>query len=169
MGRISSPQELEKYRNEIHRQKGSQAAPDHGLWWNGMSCVGMSCRSSMPLKRFFRRRPKNNGVDLRVTGCHGFCERGPLVVIHPQKFLYQRVKPEMPEIFEETVLNGKIIEYLLYDHPVTGEKIVSEEEVPFYKKQMRIIFGNNGSIDPTWIEDYIAVGGYRALPRPCSR
>ncbi len=88
------------------------------------------------------------------------------MVIHPQKILYQRVKPEnAQEIFQETILKGKIIESLLYVHPETGEKITHEEDVPFYKRQMRIIFGNNGSIDPTPIEDYIAVGGYRALPK----
>jgi NADH-quinone oxidoreductase subunit F len=88
------------------------------------------------------------------------------VVIHPQKILYQRVKPEDAQtIFEETILNGRVIESLLYDHPTTGERIVHEEEVPFYQKQMRIIFGNNGSIDPTQIDDYLAVGGYRALSK----
>ena len=85
--------------------------------------------------------------------------------IHRRSFI-RRVKPEdAQEIFEETILKGKIIDSLLYDHPTTGEKIVHEDEVPFYKKQMRIIFGNNGSIDPTSIEDYIAVGGYRALSK----
>ena len=104
-----------------------------------------------------------------MTGCHGFCEKGPLVVIHPQKILYQRVKPEdAPKIFEETILRGKILESLLYEHPTTGEKITHEDDVPFYKKQMRIIFGNNGSIDPTQIEDYLAVGGYRALAKALS-
>jgi NADH-quinone oxidoreductase subunit F len=89
-----------------------------------------------------------------------------LVVIYPQKILYQRVKPEdAPKIIDETVLKGKVIESLLYEHPCTNQKIIHEEEVPFYQKQMRIIFGNNGSIDPTSVEDYIAVGGYRALPK----
>jgi NADH-quinone oxidoreductase subunit F len=91
------------------------------------------------------------------------------VVIHPQKILYQRVKPEdAPKIFQETILKGKILDSLLYEHPTTGEKITHEDEVPFYKKQMRIIFGNNGSIDPTQIEDYLAVGGYRALTKALS-
>jgi NADH-quinone oxidoreductase subunit F len=109
---------------------------------------------------------EGDGINIRVTGCHGFCERGPLVVVHPQKILYQKVKPEDARtIFEETVLKGKVIESLLYDHPTTGKRIVHEEEVPFYQKQMRIIFGNNGSIDPTRIEDYLVVGGYRALSK----
>jgi NADH-quinone oxidoreductase subunit F len=120
-------------------------------------------------KRVLQDQSKGNGINIRVTGCHGFCERGPLVVIYPQKILYQRVKPEDARtIFEETILNGKVIESLLYDHPTTGKRIVHEEEVPFYQKQMRIIFGNNGSIDPTRIEDYLAVGGYRALAKALS-
>ena len=88
------------------------------------------------------------------------------MVIHPQKILYQRVKPEdAPAIFQETVLKGKSSTTFFMNIPTTGEKIASEEDVPFYKKQMRIIFGNNGSIDPTPIEDYLAVGGYRALSK----
>jgi NADH-quinone oxidoreductase subunit F len=120
-------------------------------------------------KRVLQDQSKGNGINIRVTGCHGFCEKGPLVVIHPQKILYQRVKPEdAPKIFEETILRGKILESLLYEHPTTGEKITHEDDIPFYKKQMRIIFGNNGSIDPTQIEDYLAVGGYRALAKALS-
>jgi NADH-quinone oxidoreductase subunit F len=165
MRRFSSPQELEKYRSEIL----STRDPNQPLITvcGGTGCHASGCRAVVDaFKKVIQEKAKGNGVGLRVTGCHGFCERGPLVVIHPKKVMYQRVKPEdVPTIFQETVLNGKILETLLYEHPTTGEKIVTEEDVPFYKKQMRIIFGNNGSIDPTRIEDYIAVGGYRALPK----
>ena len=165
MGRLSSPQELEKYRREIL----SKRDPKQSLITvcGGTGCHASGCHAVVDaFRKVIQQQAKQNGVGLRVTGCHGFCERGPLVVIHPQKVMYQRVKPEdTAAIFEETVLKGKVIETLLYEHPVTGEKIASEEDVPFYKKQMRIIFGNNGSIDPTQIEDYLAVGGYRALPK----
>jgi NADH:ubiquinone oxidoreductase subunit F (NADH-binding)/(2Fe-2S) ferredoxin/NAD-dependent dihydropyrimidine dehydrogenase PreA subunit len=165
MGRLSSPQELEKYRSEILGKRD----PKQPLITvcGGTGCHASGCHAVVDaFRKVIQQQAKQNGVGLRVTGCHGFCERGPLVVIHPQKVMYQRVKPEdTAAIFEETVLKGKIIETLLYEHPVTGEKIASEEDVPFYKKQMRIIFGNNGSIDPTQIEDYLAVGGYRALPK----
>jgi (2Fe-2S) ferredoxin len=104
-------------------------------------------------------------VEIKVTGCHGFCERGPLLVINPQKFFYQKVQVEdVPEILSETIEKGNVIDRLLYVNPTTGEKIVHEDEVPFYKLQERIIFGKNGSIDPTSIEDYIAIGGYN-VPR----
>ena len=165
MRRIGSPQELEKYREEIL----STRDPNQPLITvcGGTGCHASGCHAVVDaFRKVLDEKGKGNGVGLRVTGCHGFCERGPLVVIHPKKVMYQRVKPEdVPAIFQETVLNGKILEPLLYEHPTTQEKIVAEEDVPFYKKQMRIIFGNNGSIDPTRIEDYIAVGGYRALPK----
>jgi NADH-quinone oxidoreductase subunit F len=105
-------------------------------------------------------------VDLRATGCHGFCEMGPLVVIHPQKLFYHRVKPgDAAEIVEETLLKGNVLEQLLYVNPETKEKVQREEEVPFYRKQMRLIFGNNGQIDPTRIDDYLAIDGYKALEK----
>ncbi|MDP3015491.1 MAG: NADH-ubiquinone oxidoreductase-F iron-sulfur binding region domain-containing protein, partial [Deltaproteobacteria bacterium] len=165
MVRLSSPQELGKYRDEILSKRN----PDQPLITvcGGTGCHASGCHAVVDaFKKVLQEKASGNGIGLRVTGCHGFCERGPLVVIHPKKVLYQKVKPEdVPTIFQETVLNGKILEHLLYDHPVTGEKIISEEEVPFYQKQKRIVFGNNGNIDPTQIEDYLAVGGYQALAK----
>jgi len=165
MGRLSSPQELGKYRDEILSKRN----PDQPLITvcGGTGCHASGCHAVVDaFKKVLQEKASGNGIGLRVTGCHGFCERGPLVVIHPKKVFYQKVKPEdVPTIFQETVLNGKILEHLLYEHPVTGEKIISEEEVPFYQKQKRIVFGNNGSIDPTQIEDYLAVGGYQALAK----
>ena len=165
MVRLSSPQELGKYRDEILSKRN----PDQRLITvcGGTGCHASGCHAVVDaFKKVLQEKVSGNGIGLRVTGCHGFCERGPLVVIHPKKVFYQKVKPEdVPKIFQETVLNGKILEHLLYDHPVTGEKIISEEEVPFYQKQKRIVFGNNGNIDPTQIEDYLAVRGYQALAK----
>ena len=105
-------------------------------------------------------------VEILTTGCHGFCEKGPIVVIRPEEIFYHSVAPEdVPEIVEETVKNGKVLERLLYIDPQTGEKIFKERDIPFYKHQERIIFGSNGIIDPTRIEDYIAIGGYSALAK----
>ena len=92
-----------------------------------------------------------------------------MIVIHPKKIFYQRVTPEdVPEIISETILKGTIIEKLLYIDPVTGQKSYYEDDVPFYKGQKRIIFGNNGVIDPSKIDDYITVGGYSALSKAIS-
>jgi len=103
-------------------------------------------------------------MDVKVTGCHGFCEKGPLVVIRPQGIFYVRVKVEdVPEIVTETIIGGKIIERLLYTDPQSGEKIEHEHDVPFYKNQYRLILGLNGDLDPFQIDSYIARGGYASL------
>ena len=103
---------------------------------------------------------------MRKTGCHGFCERGPIIVIHPEKICYFQIKPEdVPEIISRTIKDKEVIERLLYTDPATNEKIIHESEIPFYKHQERIVFGSNGSIDPKSIDDYLAIGGYSALAK----
>ncbi len=162
--RVSSPSELENLRQSI-RQKRDPNKPCITV------CAGTGCRASgaeAVVDAFtdeIERRELRINVELKETGCHGFCERGPVVVIRPKRVFYQRVKPEdVSEIVSET-LGGNIIERLLYVDPVTNEKIVYEPDVPFYKRQTRTIFGANGEIDPTDIEDYIAIGGYSALSK----
>lgn len=138
-------------------------------------CCGTGCTASgarevfAAFKEAVGARKMQAKVTSKASGCHGFCERGPLVVIHPQHIFYQRVLPEdVPEILEETVINGRIIDRLLYIDPSTEEKITYEPDVPFYKRQKRVIFGTNGMIDPTSIEDYIALDGYSALAKALS-
>jgi NADH:ubiquinone oxidoreductase subunit F (NADH-binding)/(2Fe-2S) ferredoxin/NAD-dependent dihydropyrimidine dehydrogenase PreA subunit len=135
-------------------------------------CGGTACRASgaeAVVEAFLdeiERRELQVQVEMKDTGCHGFCEKGPLVVIEPKKVFYQQVKPEdVPEIIAETVLGGRVVERLLYVDPVTKEKVTYEPDVPFYKRQTRTIFGANGQINPTNIEDYIAIGGYSALSK----
>jgi NADH-quinone oxidoreductase subunit F len=113
-----------------------------------------------------KRQGVENKVNIRTTGCHGFCERGPLLVIKPKNIFYQRVNAEdVSEVISETIVKGNIIDRLLYTDPNTGKKITYEHEVPFYKGQNRLVFGNNGLIDPAEIDDYLAVGGYTALSK----
>jgi len=102
-------------------------------------------------------------VEVKTTGCHGFCERGPLVVVYPERTMYCGVKEsDVPEILS-AALNGRTLDRLLYTDPTTGKKIQHEYDVPFYTKQRRILLGLNGVIDPTSIDDYISRGGYSAL------
>lgn len=108
-------------------------------------------------------------VKVKMTGCHGFCEKGPISVIKPEGIFYQNIKVEdIEEIVSETIANKKVIERLLYVDPSTGKKVTYEKDVPFYNRQQRLILGNNGVIDPTSIEDYIAIGGYSALAKVLS-
>jgi NADH-quinone oxidoreductase subunit F len=138
-------------------------------------CGGTGCHSfgSQGVSDAFKAEIKKNKladkVDVKVTGCHGFCEKGPLVVIKPKDIFYQKVtEKDVPEIVAETVVKGKVLDRLLYTDPDTGKKVTYEPKVPFYNKQKRLVFGNNGLIDPTSIEDYIAVGGYAALGKVLS-
>jgi len=163
--RLKSVSELENLRQSILQKRDpSQTCVS--------VCGGTGCRASgaeAVVDAFMdeiERREIHLNVELKETGCHGFCERGPIVVIRPKRVFYQRVKPEdVPEIISETVLQGNIIERLLYVDPATGDKVVYEPDVPFYKRQTRTIFGANGEIDPTEIDDYIAIGGYSALSK----
>jgi NADH-quinone oxidoreductase subunit F len=157
--------ELEKIREEISesRKKRKTCITICG----GTGCHAYGC---LKVAQAFKDEIKNQGlqdsVDVRTTGCHGFCERGPIVVIQPKGVFYQKIKLEdIKEVIAETIVGKKIIDRLLYVDPRTQEKIVREKNVPFYKKQKRIIFGNNGFIDPTDIRDYIALDGYRALTK----
>ncbi len=134
-------------------------------------CSGTGCRAQGSLDLFeeFRRQLDDRGltdVVVRATGCHGFCERGPLVVIFPKSVFYHGVQgKDVAEIIEKTVANDELVESLLFKDPVTKKTSRTEEEVPFYARQQRIVFRNNGKIDPAEIEDYLAVDGYRALAK----
>jgi NADH-quinone oxidoreductase subunit F len=161
--RLRNPEDLERLRQELQRERDPNKR--RITICAGTGCGAYGCGEIVSaLKDELKKRKLQKDVEIKVTGCHGFCERGPLLVINPQKLFYQKVQVEdVPEIMSETMEKGNVIDRLLYVDPATGEKIVHEDEVPFYKLQERIIFGKNGSIDPTSIEDYIAIGGYKAL------
>ncbi len=163
--RIKGVVELEQLRNGILAEKDASRV-------TVSVCGGTGCRASgaeTVVEAFaeeIERQELQVKIEFKETGCHGFCERGPVVVVGPNKVFYQHVKPEdVPEIISETVLKGKVIKRLLYTDPTTNEEIASEADVPFYKKQTRLILGANGEIDPTDIEQYIAAGGYAALSK----
>ncbi|MDD4985553.1 MAG: NADH-ubiquinone oxidoreductase-F iron-sulfur binding region domain-containing protein [Dehalococcoidales bacterium] len=168
MKRLSSPAELEKVRKSIVGKR--DAKKPCITVCSGTGCHAFGCEKvSTAFRKEIKRLGLEEKVDLRTTGCHGFCERGPLVVVRPRDIFYQRVSADdAAEIISETVLKNNVIERLLYSDPNTGKKIVHEHEVPFYAGQKRLVFGNNGYIDPSLIEDYLAVGGYAALGKVLS-
>jgi NADH-quinone oxidoreductase subunit F len=136
-------------------------------------CAGTGCRAygSLKVKEALEAELKkqNMNVDVIATGCLGFCEKGPMVVIHPDKYFYQSVKvADVPEIVSKTVAKGEVISRLLYRHPETKKTMFREEDMPFYKKQLRVVFGSNGMIDPTKIDDYLVINGYQALGKVLS-
>ena len=108
--------------------------------------------------------PHGDVVGLKKSGCHGFCEMGPLVRIDPQGWLYTKVKLEdCEEIVEETIVKGLPVERLAYRQD--GKIYQKQEEIPFYKKQTRLVLGSCGHINASSIREYIALGGYSALEK----
>lgn len=105
-------------------------------------------------------------IQVKRTGCHGFCQQGPVVVVGPEGVFYTKVKSEdVKEIIAATVAGRKPLERLLYRDPVSGQTFSRYAEIPFYSKQERVILRNCGNIDPEDINDYLAAGGYQALPK----
>ncbi len=137
-------------------------------------CAGTGCRATGSLKvkealEAELKKQNMNDVDVLATGCLGFCEKGPMVVINPDKYFYQHVKVEdVPEIVEKTVAKGEVISRLLYRHPETQKTLYREDDLPFYKKQNRVVFGQNGMLDPSRIEAYFNINGYQALAKVLS-
>jgi NADH-quinone oxidoreductase subunit F len=169
MDKLTSSAQLESLRKEILKKRDSNL-PCISI------CVGTGCQAygcnqlSEGFKREIEQRKLQNRVTIRFTGCPGFCERGTLVAIYPKGIFYQQVKVEdIPEILEKTIIKGEVVDRLFYQDPQTKEKILREEDIPFYKKQMRLILGNNSRIDPCNIDDYIALGGYTALSKALFR
>jgi len=165
--RLGSVVKLEALRNAIaaERDPNKPCITVCG----GTGCLALGARDVIAgFKREIKKGGLESKVSLKITGCPGFCEKGPLVVIKPENILYQQVRgDDVAEIVSETV-RGNIVDRLLYVDPDTGQKTTYESDVPFYKKQKRLLLGNNSSIDPTVIEDYLALGGYAALGKVLS-
>ncbi|MFW6381754.1 MAG: NADH-quinone oxidoreductase subunit NuoF, partial [Bacillota bacterium] len=132
-------------------------------------CTGTGCTSSgaMNVKHELEDQLDEYGLmdEVKVveTGCHGFCEKGPIMVIYPESVFYCELEPaDVEEIVEEHLLKGRIVERLLFKEPVTEESIPAYRDIEFYKKQQRIVLANCGRIDPEDVEEYIAADGYQA-------
>ena len=164
-GPLQSPEALESYRGLVRKQRYPEATSVSLCC--GPGCLAVGARDvAEALATELLKHGLEDKVLVRNTGCHGFCERGPLLVIRPDNTLYQKVAPhDVEEIVSETVLNGRVVDRLLYEDPSSGGRLRYEEEIPFYAKQRRLILGANGIIDPSEIDDYIATGGYGAMAR----
>jgi NADH:ubiquinone oxidoreductase subunit F (NADH-binding)/(2Fe-2S) ferredoxin/NAD-dependent dihydropyrimidine dehydrogenase PreA subunit len=116
------------------------------------------------LRQRLDRPDLRDSVHVRVTGCQGFCEQEPLLILDPLDVIYCRVKPQdIEEIVSQTLLEGRIVERLLYVDPVSGARVRREADIPFFAKQDRALISKNRWVDPCNVGDYIAAGGYSAL------
>lgn len=170
--KINSIKELidisERFKNSLDKQYKQV------LVCGGTGCVaGGSLEVYAEIKRLIEEKgllakvelyEEEKGIGIKKSGCHGFCEAGPLVRIEPDKFLYLKVKVEdCEEIVNSTLVEGKPVERLMYN---VGDKVYHEqEEIPFYKSQTRVVLEHCGHIDAESIQEYIAYGGYQALAK----
>ena len=168
MPRLQTFAQLEALRAEIMASR-DPARPSIAVC-GGAACDGLD---SATVAAAFAAEIKSQGaeasIDFRVTGCHGFCNKGPNVIVGPGEVCYFEVKTENVTEVVTAALKGEVVDRLVYRDPASGEKAVHMSEVPFYKHQMRILTGDIPRIDPTRITDYIAVGGYRALAKALSQ
>ena len=163
---------------EAQRWKAEEALAREGV--SIMVCAGTGCIAGGSLEVYEELRRicaekglavsvsfsehADDAIHLKKTGCHGFCEIGPLVNIMPQDIFYTHVKPsDCAEIVEKTIMNGQIIKRLLYK--MNGKSYATQEEVPFYNKQHRIVLERCGHMDAESIWEYIARGGYKAFEK----
>ena len=166
MAKLENRQALEKLRSSLqNRLQDSKKRLISLCAGSGCGAYGTTKVHEALLKEIARQKIENE-VEVKLTGCHGFCEKGPIMVIHPEGIFYPQLKEaHINEIVEKTVKGGQPVSALAFKDPATKKKIFHESDIPFYKLQQRLIFGNNGIIDPTSIEDYIAVGGYSAFEK----
>ncbi len=159
--RIATLAQLAEYREQLSRARNPKR-PCVTV------CGGTGCRAYGAEEVLAAARASVDGkkAAVRMTGCHGFCEKGPVVVVQPAGIFYSRVEPkDMPEIVKESVAHKRVVKRLLYTDPATGDKVTHEHEVPFYAKQMRLLLNQNGLLDPTSIDEYIALNGYDSLAK----
>jgi len=138
-------------------------------------CQGTGCISGGAeqiygsLQEEIGRANSEESIEIRRTGCHGFCQRGPLVVIEPEGIFYSSVKPDdVPEVVKSLSPGGELVERLFYHDPVTDKPIPYHRDIPFYNQQQRIVLRNCGNIDPENIDGYLGTGGYVALHKVLS-
>lgn len=135
-------------------------------------CGGTGCHASgsIDVVEMFNKEAERlnikDEVNIEITGCFGFCEKGPIVKVMPENIFYIEVTPEKAKrIMEEHIVQGKVVEECVFKDPETGKRLKKQDDLPFYKKQMRIALRNCGLINPEDIREYIAMDGYEALGR----
>lgn len=163
--RIESPAALEEYRSQVKERKSkfSHVVSVCG----GTGCQAFDCIAVYDaLVEAVRDLGLMETTEIKLTGCHGFCEMGPLMFFQPSGAFYTKVNPkDVRKIVEKTLVEGGMLEELLYLDPVSKKHIFHRDEVPFYKKQHRLLLERNPFIRPREIDDYIAIDGYRALAK----
>jgi len=162
---LKSPSDLEKLGKNIIAKKDPNAPAIAVCVSTGCEALGVK-GVLQAFKEEFKKQGLEGKIEIKETGCLGFCEKGPRIVVYPEEIFYFKVKAtDVPEIVSKTVVNKEIIERLLYTDSITGKAARNLSEIPFYKYQKRLLLDSNAKVDPKKIEDYIALGGYTALAK----
>jgi len=162
--RINSPEDLDKIAQEVKR-KEAQYKTLISIGVSTCSIARGATKVVEELRSEIRKRGLEKEVYVKETGCLGMCEKEPQLIIYPAETSYFNVKPDdVPEVVS-SIVEGRVVERLLYRDAATGEAYRTLREIPFYKYQLRLLLENNARIDAKNIEDYIAVGGYKALAK----
>ncbi|MCX8150387.1 MAG: 4Fe-4S binding protein [Candidatus Bathyarchaeota archaeon] len=166
---LKTPADLEQIQREIISSRDPNQLTIALCTSTGCEALGAQ-EVLDAFKLELKKHGLENRVKIRETGCLGFCEQGPRLVIYPQEVYYFKVKAEdVPDIVSKTILKNEIVERILYKDSVTGKPIQKLSDVPFYKYQNRLLLENNAKVDPKKIEDYFALGGYSALAKALSQ
>ena len=168
MEKLLSIGELEWYRNKVLAREDESKTRVY-VCMTGCRAYGAS-EVKAALDEEVKKQGMSDQVEVRATGCHGFCAKAPVIAIDPLGVQYQEVSPEdVPEIVALTLKQNRLIDHLAYTDPQTGKPIFYRSQIPFYMKQVRRVLANCGTIDPTRIEHYIAAGGYQGIVKALSR
>ncbi|MCX6827857.1 MAG: 4Fe-4S binding protein [candidate division Zixibacteria bacterium] len=165
LSKLTSPKDLSDLaRKLVEQRRGNKTIISICA---GTGCLACGCEKVISaLRNKITSCGLDELVEVKATGCPGPCELGPLMTIYPKKIFYVKVKPQDVDlIVDQTIKADKVVHKLLYKDPVTGKSVEREDEVPFFKKQMRHLIGKNNLIDPTSIHDYIVLHGYQAMAK----
>ncbi len=168
MEKLLSIGELEWYRNKLLAKEG-EAKTCVQVCMTGCRAYG-AAEIKSALEEEVKKQGISGEVEIRSTGCHGFCAKAPVVAIEPMGIQYQEVDPEdAAEIVDLTLKQSHMIDRLAYKDPQKGTPIFYRDQIPFYKRQVRRVLGKCGRIDPTKIDNYIAAGGYQAIVKALTK
>ncbi|MHB8780171.1 MAG: NADH-ubiquinone oxidoreductase-F iron-sulfur binding region domain-containing protein [Candidatus Geothermincolia bacterium] len=162
---MATSAELEQLRQQLREDSAKYKAAIYVC--GGTGCQAFECTDVYEaFRKEIADRELGDSVKLRLTGCHGFCEMGPLAVVEPRGLFYCKLKPEdVAAVIAKSILSDEVLEDRLYRDPVTGNHVELEHDITFYSLQHRMVLGMNGRIGPADVEDYIVAGGYAALAK----
>jgi NADH:ubiquinone oxidoreductase subunit F (NADH-binding)/(2Fe-2S) ferredoxin len=163
MEKINHPEELTAWKSDILAER----IPSKKTIVISSGTCGQASGSLQVIdavNQELEKKGLKDQVEVKVTGCHGFCQLEPNLIVYPEEIFYKNLKPQdVPQIVEKSILGNGIVSSLVFKDLKTAQKAIKQDEIPFYKKQERLLTENNLKINPTEIEDYIALDGYHAL------